>query len=283
MNYFEENPEFNYFFTLYPDCIEFQNYFIQRRGSLPMLKDFETINSDPVFKKWTLEKKTEFWATVGSWYHFTRSIIIEDDFCKELSKAALSRSMLKEDLEEVTIPLEKLQTDQDRYGYVLRKLTDLESFWSREGYPVGSRGNDEHIIKYLKLEVQFYERMFTFLGLSAAKIKTEQQPKDKNKPTTSQIALFFYYLVISKDITPPPGRMFFKLDEKHKQPPYNFDASGQKVYWFFNILRGSKSKKVSVDDVMTIKNLKAVIPMLKKYPVAQGKAKNDLYSKGIAD
>lgn len=111
-------------------------------------------------------------------------------------------------------------------------------------------------------------------------LKTAPPPKDKDQPTAPQIALFFYYLGISRNI-PHPGRKFFVLDEKHKQPPYNFPLSGQKVYLFYNILSGSRSKKITIDNVMTVKNLKAVIPMLKKFPIAQQKANNDLYSKGI--
>jgi hypothetical protein len=108
-----------------------------------------------------------------------------------------------------------------------------------------------------------------------------KKPKATTEPTAAQIALFFYYLGICKDITPPPGRKFFFTEEKHKEPPYNFDVSGQKVYLFYLALTGSKNKTVTLDDVLTIQNLKAVIPMLKKYPVAQSKAKDDYYDIGI--
>jgi hypothetical protein len=182
MNYFEENPEFNYFFLLYPECVVYQNFFDQPDGSIPVLKDFETINADSVFKKWKLDEKGRFWATIGSWFHLTKSIIIEDEFCKEISRKALKSYWWKEDFECITKPLEQLPTDEEKYGYILRKLIDLESFWTREGHRVGNRGNDDKIIEYLKTEVQFYERKFAALGISSKSELIYQSIGGKSNP-----------------------------------------------------------------------------------------------------
>ena len=82
-----------------------------------------------------------------------------------------------------------------------------------------------------------------------------------------------------KVLVPPPGSSFFRIDKMHKQRPFNFDVSGQKIYLYYGVMNEkNKNKTVSIDDVMNVKNLKAVIPMLKKHPAAHKIAKFDLSS-----
>lgn len=122
------------------------------------------------------------------------------------------------------------------------------------------------------------------------KEKNAQKEAAKLKPlphegiTSKQIALFFYYLRESKE-DKRPCRAFFIKNEGHKKPPYKFTGSPIPIYDAYRILQGKNGdgvrSKVSNEDhekIMNPNNLKAVIPYLKKYPAAHGKAKNDLYS-----
>ena len=100
-----------------------------------------------------------------------------------------------------------------------------------------------------------------------AQVNTELQPKDKDKPTTPQIALFFYYLAEGKHITRPVPADF-RIRNIHKMKPYNFDCSGIKVNQIF----------AHPHKYMNKRNLSKVISMLANYPAGRGLAQNDFYS-----
>ena len=94
-----------------------------------------------------------------------------------------------------------------------------------------------------------------------------QKHKAKDEPTTPQIALFFYYLVEGKHIQRPVASDF-RIKNFHKENPYDFNCSGQKVYQIFNHPKA----------YMNERNLSKVISMLAGYPGGKVLAQNDFYS-----
>jgi hypothetical protein len=117
--------------------------------------------------------------------------------------------------------------------------------------------------------LDFCQQVYDFTGQCISHPFTSKLPSpkiDRIKPTTAQVALFFYYLAKGKHIA-YPGKGSFIREELHTQSPYNFKCSGNKVYQIF-IRPGNQMNK---------KNLSAVIPMLRNYAAAKGLAQNDLY------
>jgi hypothetical protein len=140
------------------------------------------------------------------------------------------------------------------------------------------------LIQFMFVVGGYCREVINYISEPISILKKEKEAS-KLKPlphegiTVAQIALFFYYLSEGRVLVHDSPRKFFKTEKGHEKPPYNFTGvSSQTIYSAYLILREGKHTEEEHKAIMNPNNLKAIIPYLKKYPAAHGKAKNDLYS-----
>lgn len=149
---------------------------------------------------------------------------------------------------------------KDRVGIDLYDLTERLDWGERKS------SNSINLQDFKVISEALEEARKIAIGREVPGIPTPPESKEETL-TVDQIALYFHYLVKSKTIAWPAKKDWKELLEGHK-----FKKSHNTVYNSFKDFENEKK------DILTLKNLTAIWPLLDKHPHAKKIAENDKFS-----